>query len=74
MMKQAANLKDVSPPLFLPGIKVGTSPTDYFTFQQLRLAKFDGQGVGVVRETYGQTRERDGAAGKLCALFHLSAD
>ena len=43
VMKQAASLKDVALPLFLPGIKVNTSPTDYFTFQQLRLAKFDGK-------------------------------
>jgi branched-chain amino acid transport system substrate-binding protein len=43
VMKQAANLKDLSLPLFLPGIKVSTSPSDYFIFKQLRLAKFDGK-------------------------------
>jgi branched-chain amino acid transport system substrate-binding protein len=43
VMKQATSLKNVSLPLFLPGLKIDTSSTDYFTFQQLRLAKFDGK-------------------------------
>jgi len=30
IMKQAANLKDFELGLLLPGIKIDTSPTDYF--------------------------------------------
>jgi hypothetical protein len=30
VMRQAANLKDFEPGLLLPGIKINTSPTDYF--------------------------------------------
>jgi branched-chain amino acid transport system substrate-binding protein len=43
VMKQAANLKDLALPMFLPGIKINTSPTDFYPIQQLRLAKFDGK-------------------------------
>jgi branched-chain amino acid transport system substrate-binding protein len=43
VMRQAANLKNVALPMLLPGIKVNTSPTDFFPFEQLQLAKFDGK-------------------------------
>jgi hypothetical protein len=43
IMKQAANLKDFTPDMLLPGIKLNTSPTDYFLFDQVQLAKFDGK-------------------------------
>jgi branched-chain amino acid transport system substrate-binding protein len=43
VMKQAANIKDLALPLFIPGIKINTSPTDYFPIEQLQLGKFDGQ-------------------------------
>jgi ABC-type branched-subunit amino acid transport system substrate-binding protein len=42
VMKQATNLKDFAPPLLLPGIKMNTSPTDYFLFEQLQLVRFNG--------------------------------
>jgi branched-chain amino acid transport system substrate-binding protein len=42
VMKQATNLKDVSLPLLLPGIKVNTSSTDYFPVKQAQLARFNG--------------------------------
>ncbi len=42
VMKQAANLKDFAPGLLLPGIKLNTSPTDFFLFDQLQLVRFDG--------------------------------
>jgi branched-chain amino acid transport system substrate-binding protein len=38
-MRQAANLKD----LLLPGIKINTSPTDYYPIKQVQLMKFDGK-------------------------------
>ena len=43
VMKQAANLKDFSTDMMLPGIKVNTSPTDFFPIEQMQLMKFDGE-------------------------------
>ena len=43
VMKQAANLKDLTLPMLLPGIKVNTGPNDFFPIEQERLARFDGQ-------------------------------
>jgi ABC-type branched-subunit amino acid transport system substrate-binding protein len=43
VMKQAANLKDFHSDLMLPGIKVNTSPDDYFPIEQMRLMKFNGE-------------------------------
>jgi branched-chain amino acid transport system substrate-binding protein len=43
IMKQAASIKDLSLPMLLPGIKVNTSPTDFYPIEQEQLAKFDGE-------------------------------
>jgi branched-chain amino acid transport system substrate-binding protein len=43
IMRQATNLRDVEIPMLLPGIKVNTSPTDYYPVQQLQLVRFDGK-------------------------------
>ncbi|OKO87731.1 branched-chain amino acid ABC transporter substrate-binding protein [Bradyrhizobium sp. NAS80.1] len=43
VLKQATNLSKVSLPLFLPGITVSVTPTDYSTFDTFKLAKFDGK-------------------------------
>ena len=43
IMRQATNLRDVELPMLLPGIKVSTSPTDYYPVQQLQLVRFDGK-------------------------------
>jgi ABC-type branched-subunit amino acid transport system substrate-binding protein len=43
VMKQAANLKDFHSDLMLPGIKVNTSPDDYFPIEQMQLMKFNGE-------------------------------
>jgi ABC-type branched-subunit amino acid transport system substrate-binding protein len=43
VMKQAANLKDFSTEMMLPGIKANTSPTDFFPIEQMQLMKFDGE-------------------------------
>jgi len=43
IMKQAASIKDLSLPMLLPGIKINTSPTDYYPLEQEQLAKFDGE-------------------------------
>lgn len=41
--KQAANLKDFECDMLLPGIKVNTSPTDYYPLEQLQLVRFNGE-------------------------------
>ena len=41
-MRQAASLKDLSVPLTLPGVKVNTSPTDFYPLQSMQMAKFEG--------------------------------
>jgi ABC-type branched-subunit amino acid transport system substrate-binding protein len=43
VLKQATNLKNISLPLFLPGITVSVTPDNYSTFSTFRLAKFDGK-------------------------------
>jgi ABC-type branched-subunit amino acid transport system substrate-binding protein len=43
IMRQAANLKNVDLPMLLPGIKLNTSPDDYFPIKQMQLARFDGK-------------------------------
>jgi branched-chain amino acid transport system substrate-binding protein len=43
IMKQAANIKDLTLPMLLPGIKVNTSATDFYPIEQEQLAKFDGE-------------------------------
>jgi hypothetical protein len=43
IMRQAANLKDFSSEMLLPGIKINTSPADFFPIEQMQLMTFDGQ-------------------------------
>jgi len=43
VMKQAANLKDFELGLLLPGIKINTSPTDYFPVEQMQMSRFNGE-------------------------------
>jgi branched-chain amino acid transport system substrate-binding protein len=43
IMRQATNLRDLVLPMMLPGIKVNTSPTDYYPVQQLQLMRWDGK-------------------------------
>jgi branched-chain amino acid transport system substrate-binding protein len=43
IMKQAANLKNVELPMLLPGIKMNTSPTDYFPIEQMQMQRFNGK-------------------------------
>ena len=43
VMRQAANLKDFSTEMMLPGIKANTSPDDFFPIEQMQLMKFDGE-------------------------------
>jgi branched-chain amino acid transport system substrate-binding protein len=43
VMKQAASIKDLTLPLFIPGIKINTTPADYLVLTQMQLVKFDGE-------------------------------
>ena len=43
IMRQATNLRAVELPMLLPGIRVDTSPTDYYPIQQLQLMRWDGK-------------------------------
>jgi branched-chain amino acid transport system substrate-binding protein len=43
VMKQAANLKDYQSGTLLPGVKIDTSPTDFFPLEQLQLMRFEGE-------------------------------
>jgi branched-chain amino acid transport system substrate-binding protein len=43
VMKQAANLKAVNIPMLLPGIKVSTSPTDFYPIQAVQLSRMKGE-------------------------------
>ena len=43
LMRQAANLKNFEIPVLLPGIKINTSPTDFYPIEQVQLARFDGK-------------------------------
>jgi len=42
IMKQAASLKDFEPGVLLPGIKINTSPTDFYPIEQEQLMRFKG--------------------------------
>ncbi len=43
VMREAANLKDFELPMLLPGIKLNTSPTDFYPIEQVQLMRFDGK-------------------------------
>jgi len=43
VMKQAANLKDFETGMALPGIKINTSPTDFYPIEQMQMGKFEGE-------------------------------
>ena len=49
IMKQAANLKNLELPMLLPGIRINTSPENYFPIRQLQLATFNGTSWEAVR-------------------------
>jgi ABC-type branched-subunit amino acid transport system substrate-binding protein len=43
VMRQAANLKNFTTPMSLPGIVINTSPTDYAPIKAMQLVRFDGK-------------------------------
>lgn len=42
-MRQAANLKNFEVSVLLPGIRINTSPTDFYPVKQVQLIRFDGR-------------------------------
>jgi len=58
IMKQAANIKDLALPLLLPGVKINTSPTDFYPIEQEQLAKFDGERWVLFGESYDASKNR----------------
>jgi branched-chain amino acid transport system substrate-binding protein len=42
-MRQAANLHNLKLGLFLPSIRLNTSPSDYFPVKQAQMRRFDGK-------------------------------
>jgi branched-chain amino acid transport system substrate-binding protein len=45
VMRQAANLKDLELDMLLPGIKINTSPNDYYPVKQMQMSRFNGENV-----------------------------
>lgn len=43
VMKQAASLKNIDIPMLLPGIKLNTSPSDYYPIEQMQMMRFTGE-------------------------------
>jgi branched-chain amino acid transport system substrate-binding protein len=42
IMRQATSIKDLELPMLLPGIKLNTSPDNYFPVRQMQLQRFNG--------------------------------
>src|SRR5271155_1746866 len=42
IMKQAGNIRDLELPMLLPGVKINTSPDNFYPIRQMQLATFDG--------------------------------
>ena len=43
VMRHAASIKELELPMLLPGIKINTSPTDFYPMEQMQLARFNGE-------------------------------
>ncbi len=43
VMRQAANLRNLEVPMLLPGIRINTSPTDFYPIKSVRLAHIEGE-------------------------------
>ena len=50
IMKEAANIKDLEIPVLVPGIKVNTSPTNFYPLRSMQLARFNGTGFELFGE------------------------
>jgi branched-chain amino acid transport system substrate-binding protein len=43
ILRQALAIKDLELPMLLPGIKINTSPDNYFLIRQMQLLRFNGE-------------------------------
>jgi len=50
ILRQALAIKDLELPMLLPGVKINTSPDNYFLIRQMQLARFNGE----MREPFGE--------------------
>jgi branched-chain amino acid transport system substrate-binding protein len=50
ILRQAFAIKDLELPMLLPGVKINTSPDNYFLIRQMQLARFNGE----VWEPFGE--------------------
>jgi branched-chain amino acid transport system substrate-binding protein len=65
VMRQAANLRDLELDMLLPGIKINTSPTDYYPIEQMQMTRFNGEYTelfgpmmsGIANEALPQTHD-----------------
>ena len=55
IMRQATNLRNLELPLLLPGIKINTSPTDYYPVRQAQLSRFNGKSWELIGGVLGRT-------------------
>jgi len=58
IMKQAANLKDLVLDTSLPGVKINTSPTDFYPIEQLQMMRFKGEKYELFGPIIGGELER----------------
>ncbi len=58
VMKQAANIKDLALPMLLPGVKINTSPTDFFPIEQEQLVRYDGERWVLFGELFDTSAQR----------------
>ena len=52
VMRQASHIKDLELGLLLPGIKINTSPTDYFPVKHMQMTRFNGETIELVGPLY----------------------
>jgi len=57
VMRQAANLKDIELLMLLPGIKVNTSPTDFYPIKAMHLQRFKGETWELFGDVLSNQRE-----------------
>ncbi len=58
VMKQAANIKDLALPMLLPGVKINTSPTDFYPIEQEQLVRYDGERWVLFGELFDTSAQR----------------
>jgi branched-chain amino acid transport system substrate-binding protein len=54
IMRQAANLKNFEAPGLLPGVRINTSPSDFYPIEQIQLGRFDGKRWVLLGEVLGK--------------------